>query len=171
MAKAKKFGRVLFIGRFQPFHDGHLKVIKDLAGQSGKLMILIAGPEKPDAKNPFSFEEREKMTRLALAGEGVRNYEIARIIDVNDDEKWGRQIKKFGAFDIAYSRNPWTTRCLKKAGIPVKRHRFYERCKTCGREIRKRILNGRRWDSLVPPAVYRYVRKINGEKRIKNFAR
>ncbi len=153
MAKKKKFRNALFIGRFQPFHDGHLKVIQDIAQESEALVIVIAGPARPDRRNPFSFKERKRMVQLALRGEGIK-YSIHETHDVNDDGRWNRHVKKFGRFDVAYSRNPWTARCLKALGIPVKKHRFYERYKNCGREIRKRILHGKRWDSLVPQAVY-----------------
>lgn len=156
----------LFIGRFQPFHNGHLKVIKDILKTNESITIVIAGPEKPNEKNPFSFGEREEMLKKVFDNEGVR-YEIRKIPDVNDDGEWNEEIKKLGEFDVAYSRNPWTIRCLKKAGIPVKKHKFYRRWKNCGREIRERILKGEEWKDLVPEEVYEYVRKIKGEERIR----
>jgi nicotinamide-nucleotide adenylyltransferase len=167
--KKKKFKRALFIGRFQPFHDGHLNVIEDIAKESGRLTIIIAGPARPDARNPFSFAERKRMAELALAGGKIRNYEIHETRDVNDDGKWGEHVKRLGPFDIAYSRNPWTVRCLKNAGITVAKHKFYGRYKNCGSEIRKRIMHGKRWKNLVPYRVYDYISEIEGEKRIRGL--
>lgn len=158
----------LFIGRFQPFHNGHLKVIKDILGENEKITIVVCGPEKPNEKNPFSFGEREEMLKKVFDNEGVR-YEIRKIPDVNDDGEWNEEIKKLGEFDVAYSRNPWTIRCLKRIGIPVKKHKFYERYKNCGREIRERILEGEEWKNLVPEEVYEYVKKIKGEERIRKL--
>lgn len=165
--QGKKYRRALFIGRFQPFHNGHMKAIEDIAGQSDRIAIVVAGPIKPDAKNPFSFGERKDMIALAMQSKGIRSFSVSELCDVNDDRIWTDAIAELGHFDVAYSRNPWTFRCLKKAGIFVVKHEFYERYKNCGREIRKRIMLGKRWESLVPPAVFGYVIKINGEQRIR----
>jgi nicotinamide-nucleotide adenylyltransferase len=165
----KKIASALFIGRFQPFHDGHLSVIRDAARTSGKLTIVVAGPAKSDAKNPFSFAERKRMIKLALASAGIKNYAVRELRDVNDDKKWSHAIARLGRFDIAYSRNPWTSRCLRTAGIAVAKHKFYARYNNCGREIRKRILHGRRWRALVPAKVYEYILKIEGESRIRGL--
>jgi nicotinamide-nucleotide adenylyltransferase len=160
--------RALFIGRFQPFHNGHMEVIKEILRDNENITIVISGPENPDEKNPFSFKEREVMIRKVLGGEGI-NYETREILDLNDDEKWSENVKKIGKFDVAYSRNPWTIRCLKKAGITVKKHKFYERYKNCGRVIRERISEGKEWKDLVPEEVYEYLKKINGEERIRKL--
>lgn len=160
--------KVLFVGRFQPFHNGHLHAIREIS-KGNRIMIVIAGPKKKDSKNPFSFSEREMMIRKALDREDIK-YDVSRIEDVHDDGRWGEKVKDAGEFDVAYSRNPWTIRCLEKAGIRVEIHDFYDRWKNCGREIRKRILRGKDWKDLVPPEVYEYVRQIKGEKRIKNYA-
>jgi nicotinamide-nucleotide adenylyltransferase len=158
--------KALFIGRFQPLHNGHLKVIRDILKENEKITIVICGPEKPDEKNPFSFKEREEMVRRTLDREGIK-YEIHNIRDVGDDGEWSEKIRKLGEFGVAYSRNPWTIRCLEKIGVPVRKHRFYRRCKNCGRVIRERIIEGKEWGKLVPKEVYEYVRKINGEERIR----
>jgi nicotinamide-nucleotide adenylyltransferase len=156
----------LFIGRFQPFHNGHLKVIRDILEENRKITILIGGPGKPDEKNPFSFSERERMIRLALRSEGIEAYSVHRVSNVNDDDRWNAKIRGLGSFDVAYSRNPWVARCLRRIGIPVKKHAFYQRYKNCGRVIRRRIIEGKDWKPLVPAGVYKYIRRIDGEKRI-----
>ncbi len=159
--------KALFVGRFQPFHNGHLKVIRDILKANDRIAIVIGGPAKPDEKNPFSFGEREGMIKAALKAEGINRYEIYKVPDVNDDEKWSSKIKSLGQFEVAYSRNPWTIRCLKKAGIPVRQHKFYERYENCGREIRNRIADGKQWRKLVPAKVYAYIMEIKGEDRIR----
>ena len=163
----KKIASALFIGRFQPFHDGPMSAIRDAARSSDKLTIVVAGPAKPDAKNPFSFAERKRMIKLALSSAKIKNYAVRELRDVNDDKKWSHAIARLGRFDVAYSRNPWTSRCLKLAGIPVAKHKFHARYKNCGRTIRERITHHKNWSALVPPAVYKYVLKINGEERIR----
>lgn len=158
--------KVLFVGRFQPFHNGHMEAIKRIGEKGDNVTIVIAGPGKPDSKNPFTFGERREMISRSLDGNGI-DYEIREVEDVNDDEKWIGRIASLNGFDVAYSRNKWTIRCLEKLGIKVKRHEFYERYKNCSTVIRERIREGREWKDLVPREVYAYVKEIGGEKRIR----
>ena len=53
------------IGRYQPFHAGHAAVIRRLAGQFNKVIVLVAG-NKPDKKNPFTFETRLDLMKRSL---------------------------------------------------------------------------------------------------------
>ncbi|MBN2043157.1 MAG: nicotinamide-nucleotide adenylyltransferase [Candidatus Aenigmarchaeota archaeon] len=158
----------LFVGRFQPFHIGHLKVVRDIIKKYDRLTVVIGGPaeDEPTVKDPFTFREREEMIIPVLKSTG-KDYELHILKDVNDDKKWIESISKIGNYDAAYTRNPWTAKCLKLAKIPVKRQKMYERYKHCGRIIRKRILEGRDWSDLVPKEVYSYVKGIRGEERIK----
>jgi len=38
-------------------------------------------------------------------------------------------------------------------------------------EIRKRILDNEDWSDLVPPSIYRIVKEIDGENRIRDLAK
>lgn len=62
-APADKVG--VTIGRYQPFHAGHAAVIRRLAGQFNKVIVLVAG-NKLDAKNPFPFETRLDLMKRSL---------------------------------------------------------------------------------------------------------
>lgn len=161
--------RALFVGRFQPFHNGHLKVIKKISEKYSDITVVIAGPAKRDVRDPFTFQEREKMVRKVLKFKGT-NFRVFKVHNVNDNKKWCKKINRLGKFDVAFSRNPLTIKCLKMAGIKIRKHEFYERYKNCGREIRKRILRGKKWESLVPKEVYEYLKSINGEERIKSIS-
>ncbi len=158
----------LFVGRFQPFHIGHHKVLKDIMKKYDKIIVVIAGPaqEEPTIRDPFTFRERKDMISSVLKGTG-KDYEIHFLSDTDNDKKWVDAVSKMGNFDVAYTRNPWTARCLRLADIPIKRQKNYERYKHCGRVIRKRIIEGRGWKELVPKEVHDYIIKIRGEERIK----
>ena len=47
---------VLFIGRYQPFHDGHKALILEGLRRIGQVCIAVRDTEGTDAKNPFGFE-------------------------------------------------------------------------------------------------------------------
>ncbi len=46
----------LFIGRYQPFHDGHRALIEEGLRRVGQVCIAVRDTAGLDAKNPFSFE-------------------------------------------------------------------------------------------------------------------
>lgn len=59
---AKEFGLLIFIGRFQPYHNGHHHVIKQAIEKADRVLILVGSSfRKPDARNPYTFEQRADM--------------------------------------------------------------------------------------------------------------
>jgi nicotinamide-nucleotide adenylyltransferase len=163
-------GTALFVGRFQPFHKGHLLAVKGILKTNERVVILIGSAHEHDtSENPFTVEERIEMIRLSLQSEGIRNFEITSLKDFNDDELWTTAIMKAIDFDAVYSCNPWTLRCFRKVKKVVRRHRLYHPRKYSGTEIRKRIRHGKDWKELVPPAVYDFIRSTSGEERIKKL--
>jgi hypothetical protein len=46
----------LFIGRYQPFHDGHRALIEEGLRRVGQACVAVRDTQGTDAKNPFSFE-------------------------------------------------------------------------------------------------------------------
>lgn len=73
----------VFIGRFQPFHNSHLQVVREGLTQAKELiMVLGSAHSARTMKNPWTIEDREYMIRLCLTDEenkrvhfvGVRDY-------------------------------------------------------------------------------------------------
>lgn len=160
----------LFVMRAQPFHLGHLKVIKDILKENKKIIIIIGSAQaKNTEENPFSAQERKEMIKKALENEHIKNYDIFFVPDFNDDKLWTLTIKKLCKFDSVYSRNPWTIKCFQRNGIKVKPHKLYQKAKYSGEEIRRRILNNEKWEQLVPETVTKYIKEIDGEARIRKL--
>jgi bifunctional NMN adenylyltransferase/nudix hydrolase len=58
---------LVFIGRFEPFHNGHLAVARLGLAKARKLIVLIGSADKPrTTKNPWSVAERTVMIQSAL---------------------------------------------------------------------------------------------------------
>ena len=132
--------RGLFIGRFQPFHFGHLKDIKNALNEVDELIIGIgSSQEKHTKENPFSVEERIELIDYVLAAEDIGNYTIFPIPDFFDDEKWVGHIEALvPKFDVVFTGNDWTERCFKKKGCKVKKIKQIEGISST--IIRNRIL-------------------------------
>ena len=72
----------IFIGRFQPVHQGHIHAIGLAATQVDKLFILVGSANQcRSIRNPWTFQERSQMLRKKLHSARISNYEI---IPIND---------------------------------------------------------------------------------------
>lgn len=64
---------LVFIGRFEPFHNGHAAVARHALGKARKLIFLVGSADTPRTiKNPFTVAERAVMIQSALADAAER---------------------------------------------------------------------------------------------------
>ena len=54
------------LGRFQPFHDGHKTLFKEILKKTGQVIIMIRDTSGNDDSNPFDFNTVKKNIDLAL---------------------------------------------------------------------------------------------------------
>lgn len=159
--------RALFIGRFQPFHNGHLHVAKLLSKKFDEVIIGIgSSQEKNTAQNPFSYNERKQMIFQTLKNNKIKNFKVCPTPDLYDDYKWTNYIlKNLPKFDVAYSGNDWTIRCFKKHKIKAVKIKLVKGISST--IIRKMIADNKNWKNLVPEEIVHYIKKIKGIERIK----
>jgi len=151
--------KALFVGRFQPFHLGHLKVIKWILKKYDKVFIVIgSSQESKTEKNPFTLEQRKRMIVKTLEAENIKKYKVIEIPDVHDDQIWVKSILEKVKFDIVFSNNLWTRRCFEAFNIPVKEHPIFD--DISGTKIRKLIENNENWQKLVPEEVKKIIKKL-----------
>ena len=55
----------VFIGRFQPFHEGHRKCVEKILREKDHCVILLRDTEQTE-KNPFDMEKRKALIRAAF---------------------------------------------------------------------------------------------------------
>lgn len=64
---------IAFVGRFEPFHNGHLSVLRRALEACDRPIVLIGSAGAPrSSKNPWSAAEREIMIRAALGADADR---------------------------------------------------------------------------------------------------
>ncbi|MFH0867878.1 MAG: nicotinamide-nucleotide adenylyltransferase [Candidatus Woesearchaeota archaeon] len=158
--------RGLFIGRFQPFHLGHLSDIKNALKEVDELVIGIGSSNENHTKeNPFTVEERIEMIDLVLPANDIGAYTVFPIPDLGNDKKWAEHIETLvPKFDAVFTGNKWTERCFK-GKYNVKRVKMVEDVSST--IIRHRILKNKDWQCLVPKEVVDFISKIDGVERVK----
>jgi nicotinamide-nucleotide adenylyltransferase len=159
----------LFIGRFQPFHKGHLQDIINALKFSEKVIIAIgSSQEKNTLENPFSFEERKSMIEQTMQLSHITRYEIVGIPDINDDNKWVSHVKSIvKKFDIVYTGNEKVRDLFIDAGFNVKQVAFLPDINAT--KIRECINKGKKWELLVPKNIAEFVKKANCIERLKKI--
>ncbi|MBN2517656.1 MAG: nicotinamide-nucleotide adenylyltransferase [Candidatus Altiarchaeota archaeon] len=162
----------LLIGRYQPFHLGHLGVVKKILEECDQLIIGIGSAQySHTGENPFTAGERLTMISEALNEEKIpmHKYLIIPIPDIHNNSVWVSHVASIcPEFDVVYTRNPLATRLFKEAGYKVRQQPLFDRVKYSGTEIRKRMLQGLGWEGLIPPAVVKVIRKFGGIERLKS---
>jgi nicotinamide-nucleotide adenylyltransferase len=165
--------RALLIGRFQPFHKGHLELVKRIFNE-GKYELIIgigSAQESYTPSNPFTAGERYSMIDRAL--EGIKNakYCIIPIPDINRYGIWVSHVEDLvPPFDVVLTNNPLMKELFSREGYKVTETPLFNRKEYSSTEIRKRILNDEEWESLVPREVAEVIKNIKGIERIKNLA-
>ncbi len=149
----------LFVGRFQPFHLGHLHAIKKILEKYDSALIAVGSSDASRQRaNPFSFEERKKMITGVLTRENIiSRCEIVGLPDIPDDKKWAEEIKKY-YFDVVVTGNDWTKKCLRD-DYEITEPDFLEPEKYNATRIRNIIRLRGEWDFLVPEEIYEFVKE------------
>jgi nicotinamide-nucleotide adenylyltransferase len=165
----------LFVGRFQPFHHGHLYAIEKILEECDELVLVVGSAQMShEHDNPFTAGERIEMIRAALDAAEIQadRYMIIPIPDAPAHRVWVSAVEsQTPRFDLVYSNQPLTRRLLIEAGYDVKHIPMYQRGKYEATEIRRRMLEEEDWSDLVPQEVYEIVQEIDGENRVRDLAK
>jgi nicotinamide-nucleotide adenylyltransferase len=168
----KPVRRAFYIGRFQPFHNGHLSVIQTVCKETDELIIGIGSAQiSHTPTDPFTAGERILMITRTLAACNIRKmWYVIPIEDIQRHALWVSHICAMTPpFDTAYSSNPLVTRLFMERGVPVCSPIMHERESLSGTEIRRRICNNEPWHDLVPAEVVQVMSEIDGAARLSDL--
>ena len=167
--------RGLYVGRFQPFHLGHLNSIKEVLKEVEELVIVIGSAQySHNLNNPFTAGERLVMVRRALEESGVdsRRVWIVPVPDVHLHMMWVSSVQGYTPhFDTAYSNEPLTRRLFKEAGFKTKPICFFDRKVFSSTKIREKIVKDENWEKFVPKSVASFIKEIDGINRLKDLTK
>ena len=159
----------LLIGRFQPFHLGHLEALQFALSKVDKLWLGLGSSNKPIEKsNPFSAEERKKMILSSIDDSMKNKITIYFIPDVDNHVKWIEKIDTIvPKFDIVFSNDPLTDHLYSKRTVQVISIPFLKRDQLSGTRIRDLIKSDQKWDDLVPSGTKLILENLDLKNRLK----
>jgi len=164
--------RGMIVGRFQPFHKGHLNAINYILSEVDDLIVIIAASQQShQPSNPFTAGERYDMIHDALVDELS---DITRVIiipanDIQDNGLWVAHLTRLvPKFDVVYTNNPHTSYLFEQAGKEVRNPPLFERKGFSAQHIRQLLVEGKKnWKQFLPKAVVKKIMEIDGINRIQ----
>ena len=170
-------------GRFQLFHNDHLRYALLAKEQCQKLIVGITSPENANllreevdphrsnaASNPFTYYERFNMVKFALLEAGLKreDFEITPFPIERPEILYNYVPLHATSFFTIY--DDWGYENLHRlSALGYGTHVLFDtRDKAmCSTEIRQKIVDDQDWSAMVPPAVYQYIIDNNLTDKVK----
>ena len=161
----------LLIGRFQPFHLGHLDALRFALSKVDKLWIGLGSSNKPlEKNNPISAEERKEMILSSIDKSMKQRIQIYFIPDLENHIKWIEFIATLvPKFDVIFTNDELTRHLYSKRGVEVLSIPFVNRDILSGTNIRDMIISDQKWEDLVPEGTKNFLYKTIAKQRLKNL--
>ena len=162
------------IGRFQPFHLGHLELVRQILDENDEIIIIIGSSQANyTIKNPFTAGERVWMIRNSLIESKVDMSKVFLVNAIDDENnvKWLSNIRSVSPpFRAIYTGNNFVKTLLKRETVIIKEPKLFEGNLLKGTVIRKLILeDNAKWQELVSEAVRKIFSEIDAVERIRNI--
>jgi len=161
----------LLIGRFQPFHLGHLEALQFALSKVDKLWVGLGSSNKPVEKNnPFTAEQRKEMILSSIDDSMKEKISIYFIPDVDNHIRWIEKIDTIvPKFDIIFSNDDLTKHLYSKRNIQVLSIPFLNRESLSGTNIRDLIVRDQKWDNLIPTGTRNFLERTGAKEHLKNL--
>lgn len=166
----------LFIGRFQPFHNGHLEMIKKILKENKRIIIVIGSAEKNYiGTNPLTASERFQLIEESLKEAKIpaEKYCIIPVLNVNNYALWVNHINIYvPPYDKLYTGSKIVKACYEekyqkpKGPKIVQLKRILNLSST---KIREAILKNKGWEKMIPPAATKLLKKWEIPTRLKTI--
>lgn len=163
----------LFIGRFQPFHLGHLDGLRQALSKSDRVIIGIGSAEENyTEENPFTAGERFEMIEATLSAENIKRekYVIIPIRNIQNFSLWTSHVKLLcPSFQKLFTGSHIVKELFEKHAPDIKIAKLKINYKISATGIRKKILaQDKTWEKMVPPTIVKYLKEKKAFNRLKD---
>ncbi|MGC9210460.1 MAG: nicotinamide-nucleotide adenylyltransferase [Acidilobus sp.] len=172
-----RYRRLVFPGRFQPPHQGHLSAIKFALDIADELIVVVGSAQDSySLKNPLTAGERIGLLRKILEREVGPDYcrrvYVVPVMDIEMNKVWVQYLRMLlGDFDGVVSGNPLVLQLFKDMGLAAIRQPMFNREECSGTRIRELVLKGSdKWKECVPDYIIPDLERLGFEERIRQLA-
>jgi bifunctional NMN adenylyltransferase/nudix hydrolase len=89
MTTSRQADVAILIGRFQPFHNAHLALLRRALETAPECVVVLGSAHQARSpKNPFTWTERAEMIRLALPEADRARVRFLPVRDCYDEARW-----------------------------------------------------------------------------------
>jgi nicotinamide-nucleotide adenylyltransferase len=163
------------MGRFQPFHLGHLDLARQILAECDEVIVAITSSQfNYLEKDPFTSGERIEMIHNSLKEDGIDMSRcfILAIENQFNVATWSSYLNaSLPKFDRVYSGNDYVKMLLADSGIATVTPKFLDRPQYNATRIRKMIISDENWEVLVPTGAADLIKKVNGKNRLEVISR
>lgn len=159
------------MGRFQPFHLGHLELANQINNECDEIIIAITSSQfNYLEKDPFTAGERIEMIHNSLKD---AKFDMSKCFVLSLENQfniatWAAYLKSaLPHFDKVYSGNEYVSMLLSDSAIKVVKPNFLNRKEYNATKIRTMIMSEDiKWREYVPKAVFQILSKIDAKTRL-----
>ena len=170
--------RALFIGRFQPIHEGHLSALREILSKYDEVAIIVgSSQENLTGRNPLTTGERIEMIYAVLRANGFadRAYVIP-VPDTPESGLWPARVLSYAPkVDAVFTANDYTESLFKiynasvHDGIKIINQTVVG--KISATAIREKIIKAdSSWEKMVPEEAVAFLKNNKLDARIKILA-
>jgi nicotinamide-nucleotide adenylyltransferase len=164
----------LFIGRFQPLHNGHMHAMEEVFAKEKSVVVVIGSAQASFTPiNPFTTGERIEMVQAALTALAIpcSRFLIVPIPDVDNFSIWADHVIRYlPPFGSVYTGSETVRGLFAQTKHSVRLIAPHQRDKLSSTEVRRRMLSNEDWRALVPPFVAEIIRRVKGVERLRSIS-
>ncbi len=159
----------LFIGRFQPFHNGHLAMVKQMEKECDELIIAVGSAQYAFyQQNPMTAGERIEAITNALKKELSKPFYVVPVEDINCYPNYVSHVESLvPKFNIIYTGNSIVAELFAAKGYEVKG--VPSAINICATEVRKKISKEEEWKEFVPEEIFSFLVRNKIDERIRRL--
>ncbi len=109
----------VFLGRFQPFHIGHLSIVEKILETYPRLILIVGSSETSGTEeNPWTYRERCSIITESLPEVLLSRITLYPLPDVPDDDSWCENLKTIIPHkSILFTGNEWVRNICERHAI------------------------------------------------------